>query len=81
MTIKTSGTRFGAWMTDPLASSKNNRVSCVGTAIHHAPVVVILRRLVHTLGKGSGGMIYTHTSISAVGSHEHQITIAVGVPE
>ncbi|XP_063062199.1 noelin-3a, partial [Engraulis encrasicolus] len=25
-TIKTSGTRFGAWMTDPLASSRNNRV-------------------------------------------------------
>lgn len=26
-TIKTSGTRFGAWMTDPLASTRNNRVS------------------------------------------------------
>lgn len=26
VTIKTSGTRFGAWMTDPLASSRNNRV-------------------------------------------------------
>ncbi|XP_020761758.2 noelin-3 isoform X3 [Odocoileus virginianus] len=26
VTIKTSGTRFGAWMTDPLASEKNNRV-------------------------------------------------------
>nr|KAF6413887.1 olfactomedin 3 [Molossus molossus] len=25
VTIKTSGTRFGAWMTDPLASEKNNR--------------------------------------------------------
>lgn len=27
VTIKTSGTRFGAWMTDPLASTRNNRVS------------------------------------------------------
>ena len=27
-TVKTSGTRFGAWMTDPLASEKNNRVCC-----------------------------------------------------
>lgn len=36
-TIKTSGTRFGAWMTDPLASSRNNRVSSgVGSAIHHS---------------------------------------------
>ncbi|GAB5575305.1 noelin-3 isoform X1 [Prionailurus iriomotensis] len=26
ITVKTSGTRFGAWMTDPLASEKNNRV-------------------------------------------------------
>ncbi|XP_016395766.1 noelin-3-like [Sinocyclocheilus rhinocerous] len=26
VTIKTSGTRFGAWMTDPLASPRNNRV-------------------------------------------------------
>ncbi|KPP63011.1 noelin-3-like [Scleropages formosus] len=26
VTVKTSGTRFGAWMTDPQASSKNNRV-------------------------------------------------------
>ncbi|KAG7216741.1 hypothetical protein INR49_021124, partial [Caranx melampygus] len=26
VTIKTSGTRFGAWMTDPLASTRNNRV-------------------------------------------------------
>ncbi|TRY62460.1 hypothetical protein DNTS_007135 [Danionella cerebrum] len=26
VTIKTSGTRFGAWMTDPLASSRINRV-------------------------------------------------------
>ncbi|KAL4635916.1 noelin-3 [Arapaima gigas] len=26
VTIKTSGTRFGAWMTDPQASSRNNRV-------------------------------------------------------
>ncbi|XP_056594426.1 noelin-3a [Triplophysa dalaica] len=26
VTIKTSGTRFGAWMTDPLASSRNNRI-------------------------------------------------------
>ncbi|KAJ0058894.1 hypothetical protein NL108_001134, partial [Boleophthalmus pectinirostris] len=25
LTVKTSGTRFGAWMTDPLASPKNNR--------------------------------------------------------
>ncbi|MEQ2214580.1 hypothetical protein XENOCAPTIV_013053, partial [Xenoophorus captivus] len=24
-TVKTSGTRFGAWMTDPVASPKNNR--------------------------------------------------------
>lgn len=32
VTIKTSGTRFGAWMTDPLASTRNNRVSyeCMG---------------------------------------------------
>lgn len=28
ITVKTSGTRFGAWMTDPLASEKNNRVCC-----------------------------------------------------
>lgn len=27
VTIKTSGTRFGAWMTDPMASPRNNRVS------------------------------------------------------
>lgn len=27
VTIKTSGTRFGAWMTDPVASPRNNRVS------------------------------------------------------
>lgn len=27
VTIKTSGTRFGAWMTDPQASQRNNRVS------------------------------------------------------
>lgn len=27
LTVKTSGTRFGAWMTDPQASPKNNRVS------------------------------------------------------
>lgn len=27
VTIKTSGTRFGAWMTDPLSSSRNSRVS------------------------------------------------------
>lgn len=27
VTIKTSGTRFGAWMTDPLATTRNNRVS------------------------------------------------------
>ncbi|XP_071607056.1 noelin-3 isoform X2 [Heliangelus exortis] len=26
ITVKISGTRFGAWMTDPLASEKNNRV-------------------------------------------------------
>ncbi|CAI5640207.1 noelin-3 isoform X2 [Oreochromis niloticus] len=26
LTVKTSGTRFGAWMTDPQASPKNNRV-------------------------------------------------------
>lgn len=26
-TIKTSGTRFGAWMTDPSALTRNNRVS------------------------------------------------------
>ncbi|XP_028588483.1 noelin-3 isoform X3 [Podarcis muralis] len=26
ITVKTSGTRFGAWMTDPLAPEKNNRV-------------------------------------------------------
>lgn len=37
LTVKTSGTRFGAWMTDPQASPKNNRVSqdnglgCVGS--------------------------------------------------
>lgn len=30
VTIKTSGTRFGAWMTDPLASTRNNRVSFGG---------------------------------------------------
>lgn len=30
VTIKTSGTRFGAWMTDPLASPRNNRVSSGG---------------------------------------------------
>lgn len=29
LTVKTSGTRFGAWMTDPQASPKNNRVSQV----------------------------------------------------
>lgn len=29
LTVKTSGTRFGAWMTDPQASPKNNRVSRV----------------------------------------------------
>lgn len=33
VTIKTSGTRFGAWMTDPLASSRNNRVSDGGTGV------------------------------------------------
>lgn len=27
LTVKTSGTRFGAWMTDPQAPPKNNRVS------------------------------------------------------
>lgn len=26
LTVKTSGTRFGAWMTDPMASPINNRV-------------------------------------------------------
>lgn len=40
LTVKTSGTRFGAWMTDPQASPKNNRVSldnglgCVGLMIY-----------------------------------------------
>lgn len=29
LTVKTSGTRFGAWMTDPQATLKNNRVSRV----------------------------------------------------
>lgn len=33
VTIKTSGTRFGAWMTDPLASSRNNRVSDNNTEV------------------------------------------------
>ncbi|XP_034144536.1 noelin-3-like isoform X2 [Esox lucius] len=29
VTVKTSGTRFGAWMTDPQASPTNNRVWCM----------------------------------------------------
>jgi len=33
-TIKTSGTRFGAWMTDPLASPRNNRVSSGGGRVY-----------------------------------------------
>lgn len=33
VTIKTSGTRFGAWMTDPLASTRNNRVSYGGRGV------------------------------------------------
>uniref|UniRef100_A0A8C5NB16 Olfactomedin-like domain-containing protein n=2 Tax=Gouania willdenowi TaxID=441366 RepID=A0A8C5NB16_GOUWI len=33
VTIKTSGTRFGAWMTDPVSSNRNNRVSSEPTVI------------------------------------------------
>lgn len=33
LTVKTSGTRFGAWMTDPQASPKNNRVSQVNVLL------------------------------------------------
>lgn len=29
VTVKTSGTRFGAWMADPLASPGNNRIWCM----------------------------------------------------
>lgn len=33
ITIKASGPRFGAWMTDPTASEKNNRVCIAITSI------------------------------------------------
>lgn len=44
VTIKTSGSRFGSWMTDPLAPEGDNRVS----APHMARLTVLWRRVLPT---------------------------------
>lgn len=59
LTVKTSGTRFGAWMTDPQASSKNNRVSCVLLIVLRKPFIYItVARRQH----GSLALCHTHLS-------------------
>lgn len=47
VTIKTSGTRFGAWMTDPLAATRNNRVSAEEGGGDVCPVIWKLMRGEH----------------------------------
>lgn len=69
VTIKTSGTRFGAWMTDPLASTRNNRVSSENTGVLFfqcvlqsslAAIILLCLELKRTCIEGGG-----HVSCSA----------------
>lgn len=55
LTVKTSGTRFGAWMTDPQASPKNNRVS---------PLIVPVLYVATLWSNAGGGVNNLHTIVS-----------------
>lgn len=61
VTIKTSGARFGAWMTDPLASTRNNRVSCENVLCS----ICVCRecRISQKLMMGQVGLDFSHSNL------------------